>query len=210
VTGLTDADLQGQNFDADAIRATLWLCDILVPHDARFDRAFLARRFPDLVERPWGCTVNDMDWQAHGLGGRSLAHLLYEAGHFYDAHRAGPDCWALACLLASRAEDGRTCAAHLIDAVRHSSTARTLPCAQVTEIIDPAWEYEVADRSAAPIKPRLRTRSCLGHDLELHRSASLSLDDSGAITKRTYAHQVTYPDLDQIAATQLAVDSQVE
>jgi hypothetical protein len=80
----------------------------------------------------------------------------------------------------------------------------------VTELIDPAWKYEVADRPAAPIKPRLQTLSCLGHDLELHRSASLLLDDRGAITKRTCADQVTYPDLDQIAATQLAVDSQVE
>jgi DNA polymerase-3 subunit epsilon len=118
VTGLTDADLAGQRFDTDAITSLVERCDVLVSHNARFDRAFLARRFGRLVDRPWGCTVSDMDWLDHGLGGRSLGHLLYEAGHFYEAHRAGPDSWALACLLAGRARDGRTFGAHLIDAVR--------------------------------------------------------------------------------------------
>lgn len=122
VTGLTDADLVDQRFDEDEIADQISGCHILVSHNAKFDRAFLANRFGDLVDKPWGCTVADMDWLAHGLGGRSLGHLLYEAGYFYEAHRAGPDSWALACLLAGRGGDGRTYAAHLIDTVRQSSS----------------------------------------------------------------------------------------
>lgn len=121
VTGLTDADLVGQRFDVGAIDALLKRCHVLVSHNAKFDRAFLASRFGNLVDKPWGCTVSDMDWLGHGLGGRSLGHLLYEGGYFYEAHRAGPDSWALACLLAGRASDGRTFAAHLVDAVRTPS-----------------------------------------------------------------------------------------
>lgn len=118
VTGLTDADLTGRRFDDEAITEHISSCDVLVSHNARFDRAFLAARYGELVDKPWGCTAADMDWLAHGIGGRSLGHLLYEAGYFYEAHRAAPDSWALACLLAGRAGDGRTYAAHLIDTVR--------------------------------------------------------------------------------------------
>jgi len=136
VTGLTDEDLADQAFDDHDIADAFCRCDVLVSHNARFDRAFLARRFDGLVDKPWGCTANDIDWLAHGLGGRSLGHLLYEAGYFYDAHRAGPDCWALACLLLGQASDGRTYAAHLVDAVRtisHRISAGRAP-------------YEVKDR----------------------------------------------------------------
>jgi DNA polymerase III subunit epsilon len=60
----------------------------------------------------------------HGFGhARSLASLITDAGHFMrDAHRAGPDSWALTCLLAMTAADGRAYAAHLIDAARRTST----------------------------------------------------------------------------------------
>jgi len=118
ITGLTDDDLRGQWFDEEAIAAVLKSCDILVSHNARFDRSFLASRFPDLADRPWACTLNDIDWSESGLSGRALPHLLAEVGYFYSAHRAAPDSWALACLLSLRASDGRTYAAHLVDVVR--------------------------------------------------------------------------------------------
>ena len=136
VTGLTDEDLADQAFDDHDIADALYRCDVLVSHNARFDRPFLARRVDGLVDKPWGFTADDIDWLSHGLGGRSLGHLLYEAGYFYEAHRAGPDSWALACLLAGHASDGRTYAAHLVDAVRsvtHRIYARGAP-------------YEVKDR----------------------------------------------------------------
>ena len=63
------------------------------------------------------------------------------------------------------------------------SEARILPCAQMTEIIDPTWKHEVADRSAAPIKPCFEAFARLGHNLELHGAARLLLDDGRTITK---------------------------
>lgn len=121
ITGLTDADLLGQRFDEEAIAEQFGRCHLLVSHNARFDRAFVAQRFGDLADTYWACSASELEWLEHGLGGRSLGHLLYEAGYFYEAHRAGPDCWALACLLAGQAGDGRTFAAHLIDVARQPS-----------------------------------------------------------------------------------------
>jgi len=54
--------------------------------------------------------------------------------------------------------------------------ARVLPRAEVTEIVDAAWEGEVEDGAPAASKPRFKALSSLRHDFELHRSAGLLLD----------------------------------
>jgi DNA polymerase-3 subunit epsilon len=61
-----------------------------------------------------------MDWSAHGFGaGRSVSALVTAAGYFGDvAHRAEPDAWSVACLLAMTAQDGRTMASHLLTIAR--------------------------------------------------------------------------------------------
>ena len=88
--------------------------------------------------------------------------------------------------------------------------ARILPCAQVAEIGDSAWEHKVVDGSSAPIEPSGETFPRFCHDFELHRSTGLLLDDGRAVAKSTRAHQVAYLDLDEIAASQLAIDGQIE
>lgn len=123
LTGLTDSMLSGKSFDQAEIDATLSGVDCLISHNAVFDHGFLSRRFPHIA-LPWGCSARDLNWSIHpGFGhARSLTSLITDAGHFIrDAHRAGPDCWALTCLLAMTAADGRAFAAHLIDAARRTS-----------------------------------------------------------------------------------------
>lgn len=105
--------------DAEVMHA---LCgvDAIVAHNAKFDRAFVTRRFPTLANLPWACSMNEIDWPTLGWsGGRSIASLLTQAGFFLpDAHRAAADVWATTCLLASVAGDGRSVAAQLIDTAR--------------------------------------------------------------------------------------------
>lgn len=120
LTGLTDADLRGQRFNDHVIAAALDDVDLLVAFNAPFDKSYLVRRFPDL-EHPWACARLEIEWSAHGLEGRSMGALVVSAGHRFTAHRAGPDTWALACLLAMHSNDKRTIAAHLIDKARQNT-----------------------------------------------------------------------------------------
>ena len=115
ITGLTNNDLEGERFDDAAIAESFACCELMVAQNAVFDRGFLVRRYPEVAELPWACTVRDIDWTVHGFEGRSLQHLLFQAGHFFEPHRAADDAWALACLLAAPGTDGRTYAAHLLD-----------------------------------------------------------------------------------------------
>jgi len=57
----------------------------------------------------------------------------------------------------------------------------------MSEIINPAWEDEVADRTDTSIKPRTQTFSRLGHDLEPHGFAGFLLNDSCSVPQRSAA-----------------------
>ena len=125
LTGITDALVAGTAFPDQQILDELAACDLLVSHNAKFDRAFMVKRFPRL-RHPWGCSAREVDWPAHGLtGARGIGALVTAAGHFLpDAHRAAPDVWALTCLLARAGAEGRSIAAHLV-AIASRPTART-------------------------------------------------------------------------------------
>jgi DNA polymerase III subunit epsilon len=119
LTGLSDDDFARQVFDERVIAEAFHDVDVICAHNARFDASFVKKRFPNLAH-PWACSLNEVDWAAHGLdGGRSVGALLNTAGHFAEhAHRAGSDAWSVAVLLAMTARDGRTIAAHLLERAR--------------------------------------------------------------------------------------------
>lgn len=115
LTGLSDSDLKGQRFDDEAIVGMIGGADIVIAHNAAFDRPFLDRRFPDLDGLPWACSLSQIDWRSLGFDGRALSHLLLQSGRFFQGHRAGNDTNALATLLGTSAGDGRTVLAHLLE-----------------------------------------------------------------------------------------------
>lgn len=122
LTGISDEDLQGRRFDEDAIVALVNGADIIIAHNAAFDRPFLDRRFPQLQDHAWACSLSQLDWQDLGYDGRALGHLLVQSGRFFEGHRAANDTNALVSLLGTAGTDGRTVLAHLLDHCERDST----------------------------------------------------------------------------------------
>ena len=100
ITGLTDADVAGQRLDAARIASMLEGVDVIVAHNAGFDRPFVEARLPGFSLIPWACSFADIDWKAQGMGSAKLESLAHAQGWFYDAHRAEMDCHALLAVLA--------------------------------------------------------------------------------------------------------------
>lgn len=113
LTGLTDADLAGRSIMEPVAGGLLRGADLIVAHNAGFDRGFVEGRLPWVAGGRWACSMRDVDWRELGFDGRSLGHLLGQCGWFYQAHRAGTDVTALLHLLDHRLDDGGTVLARL-------------------------------------------------------------------------------------------------
>jgi len=95
VTGIDDDMVRGHRLDDAQVLALLDRADLVVAHNAGFDRPFLEARFPAFSGKPWACSFADIDWKALGAESAKLSALAQDQGWFYDAHRALVDCHAL-------------------------------------------------------------------------------------------------------------------
>lgn len=100
VTGIDDAMVQGHRLDDAQVAAMVARADLIVAHNAGFDRPFVEARFPVFAGKAWACSFADIDWKAAGAGSSKLSALAQDHGWFYDAHRAQVDCHALLQVLA--------------------------------------------------------------------------------------------------------------
>ena len=99
VTGIEDSMVQGQQLDEARVAELLDGVDLVVAHNAAFDRPFVEARLPAFAAKAWACSFADIDWKAEGRESAKLSALALELGWFYDAHRAEMDCHALLAVL---------------------------------------------------------------------------------------------------------------
>jgi len=102
LTGITDEIVKGHRIDADALTSFVSDADIVIAHNANFDRKFAERSWSIFAEKCWGCSANEIEWRKHGFDGSRLGYLLAGAGYFHEAHRAVEDCQALLEILAQK------------------------------------------------------------------------------------------------------------
>ncbi|WP_176592546.1 3'-5' exonuclease [Sphingobium sp. EM0848] len=114
LTGLAAEDVAGQAIDEAMAVDILSSAEIIVAHNAAFDRPFVDRRLPATAGKPWACSMAELDWLELGFEGRALAHLVSQCGWFYEGHRAENDILALLYLLSHGLPDGETILTKLI------------------------------------------------------------------------------------------------
>lgn len=94
VHGITDAAVKGKAVDDMRLNALVAEADLIIAHNAAFDRPMLERIWPCFADKPWACSFADIDWRAEGFGAGKLDYVLMQQGWFYDGHRALSDCLA--------------------------------------------------------------------------------------------------------------------
>lgn len=107
VNGLSMADLVGKALDHDRVENILARTDVLIAHNAAFDRRFLSALFPACVTKRWLCSMSDIDWRSRHMESRSLGHLLERHGINSSLHDALTDSVAAMCLLQQMGSTGR-------------------------------------------------------------------------------------------------------
>ena len=119
ITGITDEMLAGQALDMARIDSLLAGADLVIAHNAGFDRPFVEGLLPQAQGLNWACSFADIDWTAAGHSSAKLSYLASALGWFYDAHRAEMDCHALLTVLTAELPGlGTNGLAHLMAAAR--------------------------------------------------------------------------------------------
>jgi DNA polymerase-3 subunit epsilon len=98
LTGISSADVAGRTIDPEAVSRFAG-SDLIVAHNAEFDRRFMERFCPDLAGNPWACSMTEIAWRDHGHETSKLAFLAAGSGFYYERHRAVHDCHATIELL---------------------------------------------------------------------------------------------------------------
>lgn len=99
LTGISDAMVHGQRLDEARVAALMDGVDLVIAHNAAFDRPFVEARLPAFASVAWACSFADIDWKGEGQSSAKLENLALSHGWFYDAHRAEMDCHALLAVL---------------------------------------------------------------------------------------------------------------
>lgn len=107
LTGITDEEVRGKQFDEGSLKALIKRSAIVVAHNAPFDRVMVEKLFPWMEKRPWGCTCLDIPWQAAGVSSKKLEFVAVMRGFFYKAHRALEDAEMAAAIAGKPLLEGR-------------------------------------------------------------------------------------------------------
>ena len=114
ITGIDDSMVRSQRIDDARVAELVQAADLIVAHNAGFDRPFVEARLPVFATRAWNCSFAGIDWKGQGSGSAKLEFLAHERGWFYDAHRALVDCHALLQVLAAPLKNGQSGLQHLL------------------------------------------------------------------------------------------------
>jgi len=99
ITGITDEMLTGKRLDDNEINTWLEKADLIIAHNAAFDRQMMERRLPKTVDTNWACTFNNINWKDENVSSHKLDYIAYRLGFYFDGHRADNDAQATLHLL---------------------------------------------------------------------------------------------------------------
>ncbi|MFZ3481673.1 3'-5' exonuclease [Sphingomonas sp. 3-13AW] len=100
LTGITDEMVRGATIDPAEVEEFAGDADLIIAHNAAYDRPMVERFWPIFVSKCWACTMTEIDWKSEGFEGMKLGLLLMQSGLFHTGHRATSDCHAAIELLA--------------------------------------------------------------------------------------------------------------
>ncbi|KAB0679136.1 3'-5' exonuclease [Aureimonas leprariae] len=121
LTGITPEMVAGRRIDREAAARFVEGADLVIAHNAGFDRPFCEGLVGGFAAMPWACSVREIEWATLGFEGTKLGYLVNSCGWFHSGHRAADDCHALLKVLARPLPDhGGTAFGRLLEASRRT------------------------------------------------------------------------------------------
>ena len=92
LTGITNEMVRGKHIDESSVSKFLADADLIIAHNAQFDRAFFETTFPNIEPKAWACSMYDINWNSENIESHKLEYIAYKYNFFYEGHRAITDC----------------------------------------------------------------------------------------------------------------------
>jgi DNA polymerase III subunit epsilon len=99
LTGITPEIVAGCAIDWREVDAFCADADLVIAHNAAFDRRVVERFSTAFMLKPWACSREQVPWGGRGAS-TQLGYLAMDRGLFFDGHNAMSDCEAALHLLA--------------------------------------------------------------------------------------------------------------
>jgi len=99
INGITDDMVKGHSIEWEKVHEIFKKSQLIIAHNASFDRAFTDKKMEFSKNKIWACSINDIDWDKRGFKGVKQELLCIWHGFYYDSHRAMTDVDALINLL---------------------------------------------------------------------------------------------------------------
>jgi DNA polymerase III subunit epsilon len=95
INGISNEMVQNHAINWENVNNIFNNSDIIVAHNAKFDRALMDRYLPLSNDKIWACSVHDIDWKERGFNLSKQEVLCIWHGFHFDSHRAMSDVDAL-------------------------------------------------------------------------------------------------------------------
>ncbi|HOY78739.1 MAG TPA: 3'-5' exonuclease, partial [Hyphomonadaceae bacterium] len=99
IHGISDFDVRETSISDHAVRKVVEPAQLVVAHNAAFDRPMVEKHWPIFSNKHWACSLVDVDWKEEGASSAALESLLYMQRWFYEGHRALSDATAALFLM---------------------------------------------------------------------------------------------------------------
>ena len=99
INGITDEMVKGKSIDWNYVENIFNKSQLIVAHNAQFDRSFMDLVLPLSTNKIWACSINDIDWGVKDFKSYKQELLCIWHGFYYESHRAMADVDALIHLL---------------------------------------------------------------------------------------------------------------
>lgn len=93
LTGISPEMVVGKKIDWDEVQEDFDRVQLVIAHNARFDRGMLLKYLP-VHEKFWMCSLFQIPWREMGHFSSKQESLARDHGFFYEGHRALIDCQA--------------------------------------------------------------------------------------------------------------------
>ncbi len=92
LTGITNDMVSDKHIEESSVNEFLKDVDLVIAHNAIFDRAFFETTFPCIEPKAWACSMHDISWNNEKVESHKLEYIAYKYNFFYEGHRAIIDC----------------------------------------------------------------------------------------------------------------------